>query len=385
MSGVKISQLPAIPSSAFSDVGPFVQGGVTYQASLTQIATLFGFSGGILSLASGGTSASLTASNGGIFYSTSTAGAILSGTATASQMLQSGSSGAPAWSTSTWPATTTINQLLYSSSNNVIGEITAGNNGVLVSSSGGVPSWNTSLGQGLVVSSSVLSVGGANNIPFNTGHGLQDNNGNSLLLFTVTGSAVNYINFQNNIANSAPSITSAGSDTHIDLNLGAKGSGSIVLNSPLKFNPTTSGIVGTTTNDDTTAGKVGEFITSNIPDGTPVGLTNNTNANVTSIALTAGDWDVWGNVDFQGDNTTTVTYLIGGINTISATRPDSSFSSSSTFPAGSTNFATGRVAFTVPQQRLSLSGNQTVYLVAFALFGVATCSVSGNLSARRRR
>jgi len=75
----------------------------------------------VVPLTKGGTNASLTASNGGIFYSTATAGAILAGTATAGQMLQSGISSAPSWSTSTWPATTVVNQLLYSTATNTIG------------------------------------------------------------------------------------------------------------------------------------------------------------------------------------------------------------------------------------------------------------------------
>lgn len=58
---------------------------------------------GNLPLANGGTEASLTASNGGIFYSTGSAGAILSGTATANKVLMSGSSAAPSWSTPTFP------------------------------------------------------------------------------------------------------------------------------------------------------------------------------------------------------------------------------------------------------------------------------------------
>lgn len=93
-----------------------------------------------ITLALGGTSANLTASNGGIFYSTASAGAILSGTATANQVLLSGSSTTPAWSTATYPATTTINQLLYSSSANVIAGLTTGNSGLLVTSNTGVPS-----------------------------------------------------------------------------------------------------------------------------------------------------------------------------------------------------------------------------------------------------
>lgn len=95
---------------------------------------------GQLPLANGGTNANLTASNGGIFYSTASAGAILSGTATARQMLQSGSSAAPAWSTATWPATTTINQILYSSAANTVTGLATANGGVLNTSSTGVPS-----------------------------------------------------------------------------------------------------------------------------------------------------------------------------------------------------------------------------------------------------
>lgn len=59
----------------------------------------------ILSLAEGGTNASLTASNGGILYSTASAAAVLSGTSTANQVLLSGSSTTPSWSTATYPAT----------------------------------------------------------------------------------------------------------------------------------------------------------------------------------------------------------------------------------------------------------------------------------------
>lgn len=102
-----------------------------------------------LSLANGGTGANLTASNGGIFYSNASTGAILSGTATANQVLLSGSSTTPAWSTATYPATTTINQLLYSSSANTIVGLATANSGVLITSSGGVPSIGTTLPTGV--------------------------------------------------------------------------------------------------------------------------------------------------------------------------------------------------------------------------------------------
>lgn len=91
-------------------------------------------------LANGGTNASLTASNGGLVYSTASAFAILSGTATANQIPLSGSNAAPSWSTATYPATTTINQLLYSNAANTITGLATANGGLLNTSSSGVPS-----------------------------------------------------------------------------------------------------------------------------------------------------------------------------------------------------------------------------------------------------
>jgi len=117
------------------------------QTSITTLGTITTgtWNASLIPLAYGGTNANLTASNGGIFYSTASAGAILSGTATANQVLLSGSSTAPIWSTATYPATTTINQLLYSSAANTIVGLATGNNGVLITSAGGVPSISSTL------------------------------------------------------------------------------------------------------------------------------------------------------------------------------------------------------------------------------------------------
>lgn len=79
---------------------------------------------GVLPLASGGTNANLTASNGGIFYSTGTAGAILAGTATAGQMLRSGASAAPTWSSTTWPSSSALGDIIYGSGANALSTLT---------------------------------------------------------------------------------------------------------------------------------------------------------------------------------------------------------------------------------------------------------------------
>lgn len=145
-----------------------IGGNVTYSGAFTFTGTLTGAtsvtfptSGTLattsqipafpLSLANGGTNANLTASNGGIFWSTGSAGAILSGTATANQVLLSGSNATPAWSSATYPSSTTINQILFSSASNVIGGISASNSAVMVSSSTGVPSFSSTMTNGQVI------------------------------------------------------------------------------------------------------------------------------------------------------------------------------------------------------------------------------------------
>ncbi len=98
-----------------------------------------------LALVNGGTSASLTAANGGIFYSNATTAAILAPTSTANQPLLSGASGAPGWSTATYPGSTTINQILYSSAANTVTGLSTANNSALVTNGSGVPSLASSL------------------------------------------------------------------------------------------------------------------------------------------------------------------------------------------------------------------------------------------------
>jgi len=177
---------------------------------------------GTLVLANGGTSASLTASNGGIFYSTASAGAILSGTATALQMLQSGSSTAPAWSTSTWPATTTVNQLLYSSSSNVVGGITASANGVLISSNSNVPSWLANSGTAGWVLTANSGAPPSWQAPASTSISLTGDTGGAL-----TGAAFT-IKAGTSSQTSGSSVSIAGSGTTLTLNVSDSNNNTII-------------------------------------------------------------------------------------------------------------------------------------------------------------
>jgi hypothetical protein len=143
-------------------------------------------------------------------------------------------------------------------------------------------------------------------------------------------------------------------------------------------------LVGTTTNDDAVAGNIGEYIASTVLVGAPVPLTNNTPANITSISLTAGDWDVEGNIAFNPNAATTIALLAGWISTVSATQP--------TIPNGGAffqydlTFTTGTVqVFPTGRMRLSLASTTTVYLSVQATFAVNTLGGYGHIHARRVR
>jgi hypothetical protein len=118
-----------------------VQGNITSTGTVTSGT----WNGTAVDLAHGGLNNNNTASAGGIFWSDASKGNILAGTSTANQALLSGSSATPAWSTATYPPTTTANQLLYSSATNTIGGLATGNNGVLITSGAGVPSISSTL------------------------------------------------------------------------------------------------------------------------------------------------------------------------------------------------------------------------------------------------
>ena len=77
--------------------------------------------------------------------------------------------------------------------------------------------------------------------------------------------------------------------------------------------------VGTSTNNNAAAGQIGEFVTSTVAIGAAVALTTGVTANVTSIPLTGGDWDVSGVVDHNIAVGTSITQINSGISLVSAT------------------------------------------------------------------
>lgn len=143
---------------------------------------------------------------------------------------------------------------------------------------------------------------------------------------------------------------------------------------------------GTATNDNAAAGNVGEVITSTIASGSAVTLVTTVAKNVTSISLTAGDWDVTGTVGFFPGATTSVTLMQQSISQTTNTHDTApgafqSRGSAAFVPgANATNNVLGATT-----QRISLAATTTIYLVASSAFTVAGQTAYGKIEARRAR
>jgi hypothetical protein len=140
----------------------------------------------------------------------------------------------------------------------------------------------------------------------------------------------------------------------------------------------TNGIVGTTTNNNANAGSIGEYVT-NTTSGTS--LTNGVTANVTSVSLTAGDWDVMVTAQFNPAAGTTVSELSTGTSTVSA-----AFGGLGTRELFQESFTTGLAQImSSPLVRVSLSATTTVFAVVSAAFLTSTMTADGFIRARRIR
>ncbi len=148
----------------------------------------------------------------------------------------------------------------------------------------------------------------------------------------------------------------------------------------------TNGIVGTTTNNSANAGSVGEFVTARITQASPTAITlSATPQNVTSISLTAGDWNVSGNIGFTPASSTVVSNLVGWVSSSSAVFPAFEDANLLTYPGGIYVGNGNSLGFNVPTQRISLSGTTTIYLSGSSAFSVSTNAFYGVIFARRVR
>jgi hypothetical protein len=144
---------------------------------------------------------------------------------------------------------------------------------------------------------------------------------------------------------------------------------------------------GTAAMDKASTGNVGEYVSSVTTSGFAVPLMPTITANIASISLTAGDWDVTGLAAFALGATTNVTYLTASLSATTAT------SDTSMDRLLIQDFGTGQVIGTaggnprypLPTSRFSLSATTTIFLVTNCGFTVSTNAAYGIIRARRVR
>lgn len=208
---------------------------------------------------------------------------------------------------------------------------------------------------------------------------------NSTLIFSGTDGASMAFGLGGTVAYTSNKLSAFAATTSLELKgviSDETGQGPLVFGTTPTL--TTPNIVGTATNDNAAAGSVGEHIQSNIPVGSAVALTTTTAANLTSIPLTAGDWDVWLNAAINPAATTSITALLASISQTSATRDTATGGAASdqrcaaVVPASPMNILVGPL-------RISLASTTTIYGVVQSNFTVSTNAAYGILRARRVR
>jgi len=139
-------------------------------------------------------------------------------------------------------------------------------------------------------------------------------------------------------------------------------------------------LAGTVTNDNAAAGQIGEFRSAILLQASAVALMTGVDAVVVQVALTAGDWDVWGSVSFQMTNGNAVT-LRAWINQ-AASQPSLDQLGGNVIMPVPNNVPLA--SLTITQLRVSAAAGVTLTLGATAAFG-GTITAFGKIMARRRR
>lgn len=151
----------------------------------------------------------------------------------------------------------------------------------------------------------------------------------------------------------------------------------------------TIGIAGTGAADNANAGRIGEFLTATVAAAASITMTTTVTANIASINVTAGDWDVTGIVDFSLAGAT-VTDMRCGPSVATATLPTQpgggglGTDALVIFPA---NFVTITDTIVVESAtvRVSVGSTTPLFLTAQATFSLGSVATFGTIRARRMR
>lgn len=125
-----------------------------------------------------------------------------------------------------------------------------------------------------------------------------------------------------------------------------------------------------------------DYLESSVASGSAVALTTNVAKTITSITISAGDWDVAGHVAFTSAGGASFTIVAGSL---SLTTDTSSSTLGRWNQTVSAAFVPGGVPIStvIIPSRFSVASSTQIFLVGFATFTVGTSGGYGLIRARK--
>lgn len=140
---------------------------------------------------------------------------------------------------------------------------------------------------------------------------------------------------------------------------------------------------GTSAADSAGTGDIGEILETSVSSGASVTLTTATAANIATVTLTAGDWDVWANIVVAPGTASVISQTFGWISSQSATFPVTP--NAGAYAGYQITLTAGNgISLPVGMRRVSVSSTTDIYLSTFVSFS-SGCTAHGYIGARRRR
>ncbi len=180
-----------------------------------------------------------------------------------------------------------------------------------------------------------------------------------------------------------PAIVASGTTTDIDIPITPQGSGSVTTPKARIDNLTAGAqtVSGVTDGTAAAAGIIGEVKSSLVATGGAQSMADGVGKNITTLTLTAGDWDVEGNVNINFGSATT-TASSAGIALTTATVPTDGSEVANGIQLTTTTAVAG---IALPRKVVNVTTDTTVYLVGKAAFSAGTAAGWGKITARRVR
>lgn len=179
-------QIGGSTSSTLTQVAPSGTSGVPLISQGASADPAFGTA----VVAGGGTGRTSFATVNGVVIGNGTSALGLTAAGSSGQIFQSASPSAPGWTTATYPSTTTVSQILYSSASNTVSGLATVNRGVLTTGATGVPAITALATDGQLIIGSTAGAPAAASLTGGTGIVITPGS-NSISIATNTSTVIN--------------------------------------------------------------------------------------------------------------------------------------------------------------------------------------------------